>query len=115
MARRNSEVELCFDSMTDLITNLAGGLILVVLLLLGVSREASRLSDDRPTGTAGNKKEGEKSIRPLSQRLNDVRADTERVDADINADMQLLQELNRKAEKLLERSKTNSGQTPDKK
>ncbi len=110
MARRNSEVELCFDSMTDLITNLAGGLILVVMLLLGLTREAPKTLETRP-GSVGKQTTGEKPTNELVRRLNHLQVDTIRVDAEISADEQLLRELDRKATELLDSIK-KSGKSP---
>ena len=57
MGSRKTEVELCFDSMTDLITNLAGGLILVVLLLMGMTQAAPRSPQaDRPPGRVARRR-----------------------------------------------------------
>ena len=39
--RRVGEINLNYDSITDLITNLAGGLILIVLLLNGLARKSA--------------------------------------------------------------------------
>lgn len=46
--RRVGEVSLTFDSMTDLVTNLAGGLILLVLLLAGLTRGSARQARGGP-------------------------------------------------------------------
>ena len=90
MARRSSEVELCFDSMTDLITNLAGGLILVVMLLIGLTREAPKTLENRPAAGTGKQNDSEKSTRALGERLNNLQVDTARVNIDITSDEQLL-------------------------
>lgn len=102
MARR-SEVELCFDSMSDLITNLAGGLILVVMLLLAVTRESPRTVELDANAATGKAVVGEKSASELSQRLKVLEIETARVDADISEDVQLLKVLDKKAEELLKK------------
>lgn len=113
MARRTSEVELCFDSMTDLITNLAGGLILVVMILLALTREAPRALDLRPAGTAGKPAADEKPTRELVDRLNNLHADLARVNDAVGADERLLKELDEKAAALIERTKAaGAGATP---
>lgn len=112
MARR-SEVELCFDSMTDLITNLAGGLILVVMLLLGLTREAPKTLESDPNSATGKKTAGEKSTRELFKRLTALELETARVNSEITADEFMLTELNAKADELLK--KVNSAKTPEKK
>ena len=104
MARRNSEVELCFDSMTDLITNLAGGLILIVMLLLAITREAPKPLEPRP-GSAGKQTSGEKSTLELSKRIFNLKIDTDRVDNEIIVDKQQLDELEKRAEELLKNTK----------
>ena len=104
--RRRSEMELCFDSMSDLITNLAGGLILVVLLLMGLTREAPRMADLRPSPGQADPKQGSQSPRKLVERLNNLRADLAQVNADIDDYEQDLDELDRKAADILKQSKT---------
>ncbi len=102
--RRRSEIELCFDSMSDLITNLAGGLILVVLLLMGLTREAPEHAGPRPGQKSAAP--GSQSPRKLVERLNNLRADLDRVNADIDTSKKELDELDKKATEVLERTKT---------
>jgi len=70
MARRASELEICFDGMTDLVTNPAGGLILVAVVLLGQIREAPRTPDPRPVGAADKSAADQRPVRPLTEWLN---------------------------------------------
>jgi hypothetical protein len=67
MARRTSHIELSFDSMTDLITNLSGGLILIVLLVAGLTREATAPSQG-------------KSPTPVCEQINQLRFDVQTID-----------------------------------
>lgn len=114
MARRNSEVELCFDSMSDLITNLAGGLILVVMLLLGVTREAPKELAIDPDAATGKKTAGDKSTRELFRRLTALELETANVDAEIASDEAMLAELNAKADELLKKVQASTRE-PEKK
>jgi hypothetical protein len=111
---RKSDVELCFDSMSDLITNLAGGLILVVMLLLAITREAPKTIVVDPNMAAGKKTAGEKSARELFQRLTAIELETARVDAELAADESLLKELDKKADDLLKKVAA-APKTPEKK
>lgn len=110
MRRRRSDLELCFDSMTDLITNLAGGLVLVVLLLMGVTREARPVAasrpDDQPESPAA------RSIRPLDARFVELRGAAEEVSADVDRYNRELDRLSREAAALLAQA---DPQPPDKK
>jgi hypothetical protein len=103
MGRRNTEVELCFDSMSDLITNLAGGLILVVMLLLCVTREAPKASDFGPGGS-WKRSAGEKSSRELFNRLSLLQIEAARLDDGIAADERSLRDLEKKAAELLKKT-----------
>ena len=117
MGRRNSEVELCFDSMTDLITNLAGGLILIVMLLLALTREAPKTIKANSVGKSG-KNDGEKPTRPLFEKLNILQADTARMNEGISSDAAQLKSLEKDVEKLIERIRATgkaSSTPPEKK
>jgi hypothetical protein len=106
MGRRNSEVELCFDSMSDLITNLAGGLILVVMLLLCVTREAPKAADPEFGGN-GKRTAGEKPSRELFNRLNLLQIEATRLEDGIATDGRTLRELEKKANELLTKAKVD--------
>ncbi len=98
MAKRNpSTIELCFDSMTDLITNLAGGLVLVALLVLGMTHEAKEAYHAAQFSAAEKKKEGGgvKSLVPLERQgqiLNNEIAAVEKNLATLDARLPKLQE-----------------------
>jgi hypothetical protein len=104
--RRVSEVELCFDSMTDLITNLAGGLVLVVLLLVGLTREAPPAPT--PTPSPGKPREGEKSPAVLYKRVLLLHAAIKQAEGDIARDRAEVKQLDQRVAALLA-----SGQSPD--
>ena len=106
--RRNSEVELCFDSMTDLITNLAGGLILLVLLLMGVTRDAAKKQEPKPKELTGAElqKEVEKSSRPLQDRMAQVQIEIASADREVNAFEKRLPQLQQEIDELVKKAKT---------
>lgn len=99
--RRSGEVELCFDSMTDLITNLAGGLILLVLLLLGVTREAK----SQPADAAGGEKAkaGPRPIRSLEERAAVLTLALKQADRDLAQLEARLPRLRREVEDLMDK------------
>jgi hypothetical protein len=102
--RRTSNVELCFDSMTDLITNLAGGLILLVLLLLGVTREASSQSPPPPAVPEGTRDAGEKTVRPLRNQINLLRAEIAAIEQDVKGLEAQLPVLSQQVKELIEKA-----------
>ncbi|CAN5624113.1 hypothetical protein BH23PLA1_BH23PLA1_34100 [soil metagenome] len=78
--RRPNEVSLNFDSLTDLVTNLAGGLILLVLLLFittrGTAIQVRNVSDTNPQAssqTAGLEAEVA-ALQRLLQQIENERA-----------------------------------------
>lgn len=81
--RRSSQIELCFDSMTDLITNLAGGLVLVVLLLLGMTQETRKVDVQAQFAAAKKKEGGGKSLRPLELQAVSLRAEIARIEKEM--------------------------------
>src|SRR4051794_24932225 len=84
--RRMSQIELNFDSMTDLITNLAGGLILLVLLLLGVTREAVSQSKPAPPPAPAEEEPqeaGDRSAKALRQRINDLQIELKSIESSL--------------------------------
>lgn len=99
MGQRRTDVELCFDSMTDLITNLAGGLILIVLLLLAITRVAPRPAAS--PGVEGAAHAGERPVRPLLTRLDRLQDDLDRVNGAIANDGNRLKALEQQVAELL--------------
>lgn len=103
--RRASQLELCFDSMTDLITNLAGGLVLVVLLLLGMTQESKKVEQQAEFAAAKKKSEGgAKSIQPLEIRSQALRAEIAAVEKNMSTLEAKLPKLQQDVEDLLERA-----------
>jgi hypothetical protein len=97
-ARRSTEVELCFESMTDLITNLAGGLVLLVLLLMGLTRETTSIPTVNGNGT---------SMHPLLQRINLLHSSGQDMEKKIQALEERNKEMQREIKGLL--GKTGPG------
>jgi hypothetical protein len=73
-ARRGEELELTFDSLTDVITNLVGGLIMLIVLVVGATQAKSGGVPYLPS--ADNKVGGEQ---PMDQLLNKIHAMSEEV------------------------------------
>lgn len=86
--RRRTELDLNFDSLTDLVTNLAGGFILLVLLLMGVTRPASSQNEaPSPPPPPKESNQGDleqKSMAPLLARVNQLKAQVRGVDQEID-------------------------------
>lgn len=85
--RRRTELDLNFDSLTDLVTNLAGGFILLVLLLMGVTRPASSQNQPPPPPSPKENSGGDaeqKSMAPLLARVNQIKAQVKGVDQEID-------------------------------
>lgn len=105
--RRTSQLELCFDSMTDLITNLAGGLVLVVLLLLGMTQETKKVESEVEFATMVKKKGigSGKSIHPLETQSQVLRAEILALEKNIASMEAKLPKLQQEVEELLVRSR----------
>ena len=102
--RGESLIHLNFDSLTDTITNLAGTLILVVVLVLGVSSPAMRL--------AGRMAHGRRSIEPLLQRAAQLQQETRQLGDEIRDQEGRLTRLRETIERL---RKELRGRTPGQK
>ena len=108
MAKRNpAQIELCFDSMTDLITNLAGGLVLVALLLLGMTQEVKHVHQASEFATAKKKQEGgSKSLSPLERQSEILRAELVAMEKNIASLEAKLPKLQQDVDTLLDRAKS---------
>jgi len=62
--RRHDKIELSFDGLTDVVTNLAGALILLVVLVLSVTRLAQA-----PGGAPPATSPGKKPIAPVIEEI----------------------------------------------
>jgi hypothetical protein len=78
--RRVSELSFNFDSLTDLVTNLAGALIMIVLLFFGLSSErVKRAAREASMGTA----RGGEPQSDNSSRLPALRVETNALEAQL--------------------------------
>jgi hypothetical protein len=111
-SRRKNTIDLNFDSITDLITNLAGGLILVVLLLIGVTKDAASQTKSPPNTPepGGQANAGTKSAREVLQRINDLKFEVKAVEDGIRKLEAPLRQARDEAEELLR--KVESVQPP---
>lgn len=77
MARRKSPVEWNFDGLTDSITNLAGSLVLLVVLVFAVTkpRQAGLEEPSLPEKTVG----AETPIEDLVHQIHSLRTEVEEV------------------------------------
>lgn len=114
MARRNrsNALELNFDGLADSVTNLVGALILLVVMIIGVSKDAITQAETPPSVQSG--KEGsDKPTLPLKQRIALLEAEVSHMDASIGQLHGRLEPLKQEVEELLE--KVDSVQPPPKK
>ena len=102
--RRQSRVELNFDGLTDSVTNLVGALILLVVLIVGVTREAVSRQKETPKPKTGKKNAGEKSIKPLQDRVNQMKAQLRDVDNDIEGQKRQLRSLREEVQDLIKKA-----------
>jgi hypothetical protein len=110
--RRVSQVDLCFDSMTDLITNLAGGLVLVVLLLLGLTQETRKVEAKAEFAAPKKTAAGGKSLRPLETQAVALRAEIARIEQDIKMlEETRLPELEKEVAELVRRAQKAGAKT----
>jgi hypothetical protein len=78
---RNQKVEFNFDSLTDCITNLAGSLILVTLIIFGLTKpkESGGLEPEYRRQSVG----GDASMAALLHELDAMRTDLQRIHRDM--------------------------------
>ena len=104
MARRNrsNQLELNFDGLADSVTNLVGALILLVVMVIGITKDvAGDAGPPQPEPHAGEDG-AEKPMLPLKQRIALLEAQVGQVDASINQLNGRLQPLKQEIEELLE-------------
>jgi chromosome segregation ATPase len=78
--RRDSTLELNFDSLTDTITNLCGGLILLVMLVTGASQPKKEGVTELPPPE--NKVGSDSRVDQLLNDLHTINAHVEQVEQD---------------------------------
>lgn len=101
-ARRNTTLELNFDSLTDTITNLCGGLILLVMLVIGASHPKLEGRDELPPpeGKVGGDSRIDQLLEHLqviSGQVEQVQQDTQRAESRLPDLEKEIEELTRKA------------------
>ena len=103
--RRNTEIELNFDGLTDAVTNLVGALILLVLLLVGVTREyvifAQPTAPPPPAPNMDEPLEGPKTLDELHRQVAVLRAAIIQADQEITELEQKMPDLRDRAEILI--------------
>jgi hypothetical protein len=101
-ARRNTTLELNFDSLTDTITNLCGGLILLVMLVVGGSHPKLEGQDDLPppeqkVGGDSHIDQLLRQMQAISAQLDQVQQETQRAESRLPDLEREIEELNRKS------------------
>ena len=95
---RDTGVQFNFDSLTDTVTNLSGTLILIVVLVLGLTRDVIPQAGPPPRPTAG-KPQG-KPIEPVLRQVDQVRLQLRAVDQQIRQLETVIPELKQQLESL---------------
>lgn len=110
--RGNGGFELSFDGLADSVTNLVGALILLVLLIIGVTREAVSQTPEPPpqTGDGEADADGNVSLSPLTNRAEFLRSQLRTVEQEISDLDGSLEQLRGEVDELLER--VESAQPP---
>jgi hypothetical protein len=101
---RNQKVEFNFDSLTDCITNLAGSLILVTLIIFGMTKakESGAVDPhykDRKVG-------GDASIAAVVHTLDVMRNDVQAIRRNLDSMAEQLPQMAADLEKIEKRSKS---------
>lgn len=105
--RRPNHFDLNFDSLTDLITNLAGGFTLLVLLLWGITQQGednmaySPKHTPMPKTASGKRDAGDQSLIPLQKRAIALRAETQGFQRDLDQLEQEIPQLRKELEDLI--------------
>jgi hypothetical protein len=104
--RRDSTLELNFDSLTDTITNLCGGLILLVMLVVSASHPKLEGQDDLlpPERKVG----GDSRIDQLLDQLHAISGHVEQVQKDTQQAESRLPEFEKEIEELSRQSNDKS-------
>jgi hypothetical protein len=101
--RQKPRVELNFDGLTDSIMNLAGSLILLVVLVFAITK-AKESGEEQPP-PPDNKAGGELSISPLMESLQSVNSGLTGVEREVQRIEARLPELAADIEELQQKSK----------
>ena len=93
--RRDQALVLSFDGLTDVVTNLAGTLILLVVLILGVTRAAQRGGSPPSAPPEGNRR-----LENLLREVQALEMQTRLIDRQIQQMEEDLPELEKRANEL---------------
>jgi predicted ATP-grasp superfamily ATP-dependent carboligase len=96
--RRQTTLELNFDSLTDTITNLCGGLILIVVLVVTISHPKKSGTPNLPP--PDNKLGAESAIDKLLDRIQTMSVDAQQVQQQIQGVEARLPEIEEQIEQL---------------
>ena len=102
--RRRSQVELNFDGLTDSVTNLVGALVLIVVLLIGVTREAIYSAPTAAEVPAEEAAEGPKSVEELFTQVEILREQIRRTDLGIRKNEAQIPKYQAQVQQLVNRS-----------
>lgn len=109
--RRNESVALNFDGLTDAVTNLTGTLILLVVLIFGITSEAT-VPEPPPPPPSPETHEG-KPIGPLLQKIDRLKLEIQQVDREIQALQDDLPRLQQEVDQLRQQTESaEPGDTP---
>lgn len=104
MARRVSQLDLNFDGLTDAVTNLAGTLILIALLLMGLTQAAVIPAAPNSVAPPDEQQafEGPQKLDDLRQQIDQLLAGIHVSDQELEGLKKRLDELRARAEPLLQ-------------
>jgi hypothetical protein len=80
-SRRESGIDVNFDSLTDVVTNLVGGLILLIIVVIGAT--TPRISGVRTLPPPDNKAGAEHPIDQLLDRIRAMQDEVQLIEQDI--------------------------------
>ncbi len=104
--RRQAGIDLNFDGLIDVVTNLVGSLILLVVLVIAVTKPKQSGIDELPPreNTAG----AEKAMDPLLEEIRSLREQLQTEAAGIRQMEERIPELENEIQELQDESKSNT-------
>jgi hypothetical protein len=112
-SRRNDELEINFDGLTDSVTNLVGALILLVVLIVGVTKALPTANTPPPPiAPQGWELPAEtRTIEELQRKVNLLTAHVARLDQEINQyEQSIVPNLEKQVEELIDDVARRGGQ-----